>query len=151
MCIVIASDHAAFEMKECLKNYLRNQGFPVQDMGAFSPASVHWPVYGARAAELVSQSPDTVRGILLCGTGIGMSIVANKFKNVRAAVCRDGNDAVLSRRHKNANVLCLGGRSSDEKTILQIADIWLATPFDGGRHQERLDILRESVENVNFR
>jgi len=151
MSIVIASDHAAYEMKECLKNYLREKGFAIEDMGAYSPASAHWPVYGSRAAELVSQNPLSIRGILLCGSGIGMSIVANKFKHVRAALCRSHHDAEMSRRHNDANVLCLGGRTSDEKTILKIVDIWLATPFDGGRHQERLDILTETVENVNFK
>jgi len=151
MSIIIASDHAAYEMKECLKGYLREKGYTVEDMGAFSSARANWPVYGARVAGLVSQNPDSVRGILLCGSGIGMSIVANKFRSVRAALCRDHHDAELSRRHNNANILCLGGRSSNEKTILEIVDIWLGTPFDGGRHQERLDILRETVEEVNFK
>lgn len=151
MNIAIASDHAAYDMKECLKSYLREKGYAIEDMGAYSPASAHWPVYGARAAELVSQNPSTIRGILLCGSGIGMSMVANKFKNVRAALCRSHHDAEMSRRHNDANVLCLGGRSSDEKTILKIVDVWLGTAFDGGRHQERLDILKETVEDVNFK
>lgn len=151
MSIVIASDHAAFDMKECLKGYLREKGYTVEDMGAFSPATAHWPIYGARVAGQVSRHPDTIRGILLCGTGIGMSIVANKFKNVRAALCRDHHDAEMARRHNNANVLCLGGRISNEKTIFKIVDVWLGTPFDGGRHQERLEILRETVEETNFK
>lgn len=151
MDIVLASDHAAYEMKECLKGYLRNQGYSVEDMGAYSSASAHWPVYGARAADLVSQNPTTIRGILLCGSGIGMSIVANKFRNVRAALCRSHYDAEMSRRHNDANILCLGGRTSDEKTILQIVDVWLGTAFEGGRHQERLDLLKETVETANFK
>lgn len=151
MTIYLASDHAAFELKEEIKAHLRDKGFQFRDMGTDSPDSVDWPEYGARAAAKVSENPDQDKGIILCGSGIGMSMVSNKFKNVRAALCNDPYAAEMSRRHNNANVLNMGARVVDKQEALTIVNTWLDTPFDGGRHQKRLDVLTKRVENVNFK
>ena len=139
MKLVIAADHAGFALKEKISEYLRSQKYSVEDCGAFSADPANWAVYGARAAAMVSADPENTVGILVCGSGIGMSIVANKFKNVRAALCRDEQDARTARGHNNANVLALGARVTDAEKALRIVDVFLHTPFEGGRHQVRLD------------
>jgi ribose 5-phosphate isomerase B len=150
MKIYLASDHAGYELKEAIKAYLEEQRFTVEDMGATSVESVNWAEYGAKAAGKVSQDPLHARGILVCGSGIGMSIVANKFRQVRAALCHDSYAAEMSRKHNNANVLTLGARVTDKATALKIVEIWLNTEFEGGRHQKRLDYLEGVVERGNF-
>lgn len=151
MTIYLASDHAAVELKEDIKAHLRDRGIAFQDMGTHSADSVDWPEYGAKAAAKVSGDPEGSRGIILCGSGIGMSMVSNKFKNVRAALCNDPYAAEMSRRHNNANVLNMGARVVDKQEAMTIVDTWLDTPFDGGRHQKRLDVLTHIVEDVNFK
>jgi ribose 5-phosphate isomerase B len=144
--LVVASDHAGFELKERIKAHLAQQGRGVDDLGAYSAEPANWAEYGARGAASVSADPDHTVGILICGSGIGMSIVANKFPGVRAALCHDENTARLARGHNNANVLALGARVLDAGAALRIVDVFLETPFEGGRHQARLDYLRDSVE-----
>jgi ribose 5-phosphate isomerase B len=151
MKIYLASDHAGFELKEAIKTYLGDHQFTVEDMGTSSTESVNWAEYGAKAAGKVSQDPLRAKGILVCGSGIGMSIVANKFRQVRAALCNDTYAAEMSRKHNNANVLTLGARVTDIASALKIVEIWLDTEFEGGRHQKRLDYLESSVERENFK
>jgi ribose 5-phosphate isomerase B len=151
MTIYLASDHAAFELKEAIKAHLQVKGYAVEDMGAFSAEPVDWPDYGARAARKVSEDPEHAKGIIVCGSGIGMSMVSNKFKNVRAALCADVNAAEMSRKHNNANVLNMGARVLETDKALEITDTWLNTEFEGGRHQKRLDILHQQVEMKNFK
>jgi len=151
MKLILAADHAGFALKEAVKEFLNRSDVEFEDLGTDSDASVNWADYGARAARRVSESPDRLRGVIICGTGIGMCMVANKFKNVRAALCHDEYTAEMSRRHNNANVLNIGARVLDAKQTLRIIDIWLNTPFDGGRHQVRLDYIHDTVEKENFK
>ncbi|MCP4220877.1 MAG: ribose 5-phosphate isomerase B [bacterium] len=152
MKIYLASDHAGFQLKEDVKKHLNvNENVEVEDVGTHSVDSVNWAEYGAKAAGKVSHDPMHSRGIIICGSGLGMSMVCNKFKNVRAALCHDANAAEMSRKHNNANVLNLGERVVDKETALEIVDKWLDTDFEGGRHQKRLDYLQEVVETNNFK
>lgn len=149
--LVLASDHAGFELKEKIKAHLLRQGRAVEDCGAYSAAAANWAEFGALAAAKVSADPEHTMGILVCGSGIGMSIVANKFRNVRAALCHDENAARLARCHNDANVLALGARTIAADSALKIVDVFLTTAFEGGRHQARLDYLRDGVENTVFK
>jgi ribose 5-phosphate isomerase B len=147
--IIIGSDHAAYLLKESIKSFLVESGFVVEDVGAFSEASVDYPDVGIKVASQVSEGRFN-QGILLCGTGLGMSMVANKFRNVRAALCSEPFSASMSRRHNDANILVLGGRVTGEALALELVDTWLNTPFDGGRHQNRLQIFDQMGEAVRF-
>lgn len=149
MTIYLASDHAGFELKEVVKKHLLENNVPVEDVGTHSLDPVNWAEYGAKAAAKVSADPGHSKGIIVCGSGIGMSIVSNKFKNVRAALCHDVYAAEMSRKHNDANVLNMGGRVIDTDTALKIVDKWLHTEFEGGRHQSRVDYLQKVVEKGN--
>jgi ribose 5-phosphate isomerase B len=138
--IIIGCDHGAFALKETIKAWLESQSLPVEDIGTHDETSVHYPEYGRRVAEAVSRGAFE-RGILLCGTGLGMSMVANRFPGVRAALCTEPFAAEKSRSHNNANVLVLGGRVTGPDLAVEIVKTWLKTPFDGGRHQQRLDMF----------
>lgn len=138
--IIIGCDHAAFQLKETLKIFLGEQGCKVEDVGAFSIDSVDYPDIGCQVAAQVSQG-NYKRGILLCGTGLGMSMVANRFDHVRAALCNDLFSAAMCRKHNDANILVLGGRVIGDVLAKEIVQTWLGTPFDGGRHQGRLDLF----------
>jgi len=138
--IVMGCDHAAYETKEKLKAYLLSNGHTVEDVGAYGTESVDYPDYGKKVASLVSEGR-YARGVLLCGTGLGMSMVANRFPGVRAALCHDLFGAIMSRRHNDANILVLGGRVTGETLAEEIVKVWLATPFEDGRHQKRLDMF----------
>jgi ribose 5-phosphate isomerase B len=151
MKVILASDHAGFKMKETIKLHLLHQHVDIEDVGTFSGESVSWVEYGAKAARLISEHPDEYKGILVCGTGGGMSMVANKFKHVRAILANDVSIAEMGRKHNNANVLSVGGRVLDESAALRIVDVFLHTPFEGGRHQTRLDNLAAEVEDRNFK
>ncbi len=131
MKLVIAADHAGFALKEKIREYLQTQKYAVEDCGTFSAEPANWAMFGARAAAAVSADPDNTVGILVCGSGIGMSIVANKFRHVRAALCRDENDAKTARNHNNANVLALGARVTDGEKALRIVDVFLHDGFRG--------------------
>jgi ribose 5-phosphate isomerase B len=136
--IIIGCDHAAFEMKEKIKTFLISLGVEVEDAGTNGEESVDYPVYGAKVASAVSEGRHR-RGILLCGTGLGMSMVANRFPGVRAALCGDLFAAIMSRRHNDANILVLGARVTGDVLALEIVKTWLETAFDGDRHQRRLN------------
>jgi ribose 5-phosphate isomerase B len=136
--VVIASDHAAYQLKEKIKLFLIENGIAVEDAGVQDEGSVDYPDYGIKVASLVSAGRFD-RGILLCGTGIGMSMVANRFSNVRAALCNDVLSAIMSRRHNDSNVLVMGGRLIGDVLAIEILKAWLETPFEGGRHQKRID------------
>jgi len=136
--IIIGSDHAAFPMKEAVKKFLSDKGIEVTDAGTNGPESVDYSDYGIKVASAVS-SGEFNRGILLCGTGLGMSMVANRFAHVRAALCGDIFAARMSRLHNNANILVLGGRVIGEALAMEIVKTWIETEFEGGRHLARLD------------
>ncbi len=160
MKVAIGCDHGGLELKEGIVSLLNSQGLEIIDMGtgdccseaglpadgkpaaAGRPASVDYPDYGAKVAKAVSAG-EVDRGILVCGTGIGMSIVANKFPGVRAALCHDAFTARMSRMHNDANILAIGGRVTGREVALDMVNIWLFTPFEGGRHQRRLDKISD--------
>lgn len=138
MKISIACDHRGFSLKEELKEFLSKEGFTVEDEGPSNEESVDYPDFGSLVAQKVSKG-SCDRGILICSTGIGMSIVANKFPHVRAALCADVETARQCREHIDANVLVLAGSRINSKLARLIIKTWLGTPFQGGRHQRRLD------------
>ena len=140
--IIIGSDHAAYDLKEKVKVFLIDKHIHIEDIGSYSKDSVDYPDYGIKVATEVSRGKFE-RGILMCGTGIGMSMVANKFPHVRAALCTDLFSAMMSRRHNNSNILVMGGRVIGDILALEIVKTWLETPFEGGRHQERLEKFDE--------
>jgi ribose 5-phosphate isomerase B len=147
--IIIGCDHAAYPLKEKVKAHLIEKAIDVEDVGTDSETSVDYSDFGVKVASEVSMGRFD-RGILLCGTGLGMSMVANKFAHVRAALCNDLFSAIMSRRHNDANILVMGGRVIGEALAGEIVNAWLATSFEGGRHQERLDNF-ESFERIEER
>jgi len=140
--IAIASDHAGLELKNRLVKFLLKQGYNVIDMGVRKKTRCDYPVYGKKVASAVSAG-DIPLGILLCGTGIGMSIVANRYPGVRAAMVHDHFTARMAKSHNNANILCLGARVTARALAEELVSTWLETKFEGGRHQERLDQIDE--------
>jgi ribose 5-phosphate isomerase B len=135
--IVIASDHAGVEVKTAIVDRLRAAGHAVDDLGPASTQSVDYPDFAHRVAARVADGTAT-RGLLICGTGLGMSMSANRHPGVRAAVCHDAFTAEMARRHNDANVLCVGARVLGAGVIEQVVDVFLATDFDGGRHERRV-------------
>lgn len=142
--VIIGCDHAAVELKEKIKALLQGRGLPVEDVGTNDTASVDYPDFGKQVASQVSEGRYG-RGILLCGTGLGMSMVANRFSGVRAALCHDLFGAIMSRKHNDANILVLGGRVTGDILAAEIVTAWLDTPFEGGRHQKRLNQFNTQV------
>ncbi len=140
MKIAIGSDHAAYRFKLEIEAYLKERGIEFVDFGTHTTERTDYPIYAARACRAVL-SGEFDRGILLCGTGIGMSLVANKMRGIRAVVCSEPYSAALSRQHNNTNILCLGARVVGIELAKMIIDHWLAASFEGGRHQERLDMI----------
>jgi ribose 5-phosphate isomerase B len=136
--IAIGSDHGGYELKEAVKSLLQERGVTVQDMGTDNGNSVDYPDFGEKVARKVSTG-EAEKGVLVCGTGIGMSIVANKFPGVRAALAADIYMAKMAKQHNNANILVLGGRVLDENEARDMVAAWLDGNFEGGRHQGRLD------------
>lgn len=136
--LFIASDHAAFEQKQELIEFLKDR-FEMVDLGTNSSDSVHYPEFGKKLGAAVLEASG--RGIALCGSGIGISIAVNRLKGIRGALCRDEDDAKMSRLHNNSNILCLGGRKTPMDQIKKMVNIWLETDFEGGRHQTRTDML----------
>jgi len=135
--IIIGCDHAGFQMKETIREYLFILGFEVDDFGTHSEESVDYPDFGNMVARQITTGKYE-RGILICGTGIGMSMVANRYPQIRAALCNDLFSAIMSRRHNDANILVMGGRVIGVELAKEIVRSWLDTPFDGGRHRTRL-------------
>lgn len=142
MLIAIASDHGGFELKEKVKEHLRERNVKFVDLGTNSTESVDYPVYGKACAEAVA-SGKAERGIVICGTGIGISMAANKVKGIRCGLCTSVEMAKLTRQHNNANMLAIGGRILETETAFAIVDAFLDTEFEGGRHKRRTDMLDE--------
>lgn len=142
MKVAIGCDHGGFALKEAVRAYLEKEGVEVKDFGAFNEESVDYGPIAAQVAHTVAQGQADY-GILVCSTGIGMSIAANKVKGIRAALCTNEFCAEMTRRHNNSNVLCMGGKVVDLDTGVKLADIFLHTGFDGGRHQRRIDQIAQ--------
>lgn len=140
--VIIGSDHAAFGLKEKIKDLLFNLGYGVEDAGTFSEASVNYADFGKKVAQAVSKG-EYPKGILLCGTGLGMSIQANRYKGVRAALCSDIFSVQMSRQHNDSNILVMGGRVVGDILAFELVKTWLNTEFEGGRHLDRIKTLDE--------
>lgn len=136
--IAIGSDHAGFTLKEKIVQYLKEKNIEVKDFGTYDENSCDYPDYAKSVAQNVA-SGGFNKGILVCGSGIGVSITANKVKGIRAALCWNLSTAASSRSHNDANILCLAQRQTEEKLALEMVDVWLNTEFEGGRHQTRVD------------
>jgi len=136
--VAIGSDHGGFRLKESIKEFLAEKGVAVRDFGAFSPASVDYPDISRAVATAVAGG-ECDRGIIICGTGIGVAIAANKVRGVRAALCHDEYSARMSREHNDANILTMGERVIGEGLARSIVAVWLASEFAGGRHARRVD------------
>ena len=139
MKIFIASDHGGIDQKNSLVPFLKELGHEVIDLGTNTTDSCHYPEYASALAKQVVKNQ--ARGILVCGSGIGVSVVANKYKGITAALCRTLDDARLSREHNNSNVICFGGRTSTQEEIEEMTRVWLSTDFEGGRHKTRTDMF----------
>ena len=143
--VVLGADHGGFRLKEAVRAYLEQNSIPYKDYGCYSEDSVDYAPFAFQVASDVAQGK-AEQGILCCGTGIGISIAANKVKGIRAAVCTNEFCAEATRRHNDANVLCMGGRVIDEETAVKLAKLFLETPFEGGRHARRIAQI-EQIEN----
>ena len=144
--IAIASDHGGFSLKVDVVSFLNELGYEVNDMGPKNQDSVDYPDYGIRIAQAVTQNTNS-RGIVICGTGIGMSIIVNRFPGIRGTLCSDLYTAKLCREHNDSNILIMGGRVVGHGLAREIVKVWLSTPFDGGRHQKRLDKINQFDES----
>lgn len=148
--IALGTDHAGFELKEKIKTWLDKKGYTYHDFGCYSTESVDYPDYGLMVAKAVADKEYTF-GIAICGSGIGICIVANKVPGIRASLCTSIEMAKMAREHNNANVLCLGGRETDQDLALKIVEIWLNTPFsEGVRHQRRIDKISGIDKKYNL-
>lgn len=144
--IALGADHAGFALKEKVREYLLSKGHQVEDQGTHSTESVDYPDFAEKVAQRVA-AKEADLGVLMCGTGLGVAIVANKVRGIRAATCNDTLSARLARGHNDANVLTMGGRLVDQATAQKILDTWLATPFAGGRHQRRVEKI-EAIDKT---
>ena len=140
MKIALAADHGGFQLKEKVKDHLLKKGIEVLDLGTDNETSVDYPNFGRACGEAVMRG-DAERGVAFCGTGIGISIAANKVKGIRCALCTSVFMAEMASKHNNANMLALGGRILEPELAFDIVDMWLATEFEGGRHKNRTDML----------
>ncbi len=141
--IFIGADSAGYTLKEELRDYLIRRGYDVTDCGTDSPASCHYPIFASAVCEKVQGDPDGSFGILICGTGVGMSMCANKHRGIRAALCSDTYSAKMTRQHNDANVLCMGARVIGSCLATDILDAFLANEFEGGRHKTRVDMMMQ--------
>ncbi|HEY9745574.1 MAG TPA: ribose 5-phosphate isomerase B, partial [Oculatellaceae cyanobacterium] len=139
--VILGADHAGYRLKEHLADAFRRMGLQVEDVGCFDENSVDYPDISRKLAKALQAEPETTRGVLCCGSGVGICIAANRFPWIRAVVAHDHNTAVMSRRHNDTNVLCMGGRVIAPELAETIAKTWLETPFEGGRHQRRVDLM----------
>jgi len=145
--LIIGADHAGFGLKETLKPWLISQGLSVADLGCFSADAVDYPAIAAKVAQQVIDSP-SAGGILICGSGVGVSIAANRFNGIRAVLAHDLNTAQWSRMHNDANILCLGARVVAPELAQEIVDFWLNSEFEGERHQYRIDLMDQLVSST---
>lgn len=141
--IGIGCDHGGFELKEHIVKYLTEKGLEVKDYGVYSEDSVDYPDCAKPVCEAV-QNGEIEKGILICGTGIGISISANKYKGIRAALCSDVYSAKMSKQHNNAQIICLGGRVTGRELAFMIVDTWINEKFEGGRHENRIKKIHEA-------
>lgn len=149
MKLVIGNDHIAVEMKNEIKSYLEAQGIEVIDVGTNSPERFDYPISGYKAAKLVA-SGEVDGGVLICGTGVGISLAANKMHGIRACVCTDPYTARLSKQHNNTNIIAFGARVIGIEIAKMIVSEWLSARYEGGRHQNRIDMIREIEETQNL-
>ena len=147
MKIAIGCDHGGFELKEAVRGYLEERQIPYEDFGAYNTDSVDYAPIAAKAARAVAAGQADF-GVLVCSTGIGISIAANKVKGIRAALCTNEFCAEMTRRHNNANILCMGGKVIDKEAAVKLVDIFLHTEFEGGRHQRRIDQIAQIEEGT---
>ena len=145
--IAIGSDHGGYSLKQVIMKHLDERGLEYRDYGTYSEESCDYPDYGEAVARAVA-SGECERGIVICGTGIGISISANKVHGIRAALCTNEFCAEMTRRHNNANILCMGGKVIDKETAVKLVDIFLHTEFEGGRHQRRIDQIAQIEEGT---
>lgn len=146
--IALGCDHGGFEIKQAVIKYLDENGIEYKDFGCYSTESVDYPEYGYKVAKSVANGESRL-GILCCGTGIGISMAANKVRGIRAATVTNEFCAEMTRRHNNANILCMGGRVISSKMAVKCAEIFLNTEFDGGRHEKRVNMITD-IENGDF-
>ncbi len=146
--IALGCDHGGLNIKNAVINYLKDKGIEYKDYGCYTSESVDYPVYAYKVASAVAGG-EAELGILCCGTGIGISMAANKVKGIRAAVVGNEFSAEMTRRHNDSNILCMGGRVTTEEEAVKYADIFLNTPFEGGRHTKRVDMITD-IENDKF-
>ena len=139
--IIIASDHGGYNLKQQIMNHLNKIGIEYEDYGCYTLDSCDYPIYAKKVADEVSNN-ENAKGILICGTGIGMSIAANKVNNIRASHCTDTYSARMTRMHNDSNILCLGERITGSGLAIDIVDTWLNTEFEGGRHKKRIDMIK---------
>ena len=147
MKIAIGCDHGGFELKEAVRGYLEERQIPYEDFGAYNTDSVDYAPIAAKAARAVAAGQADF-GVLVCSTGIGISMAANKVKGIRAALCTNEFCAEMTRRHNNANILCMGGKVIDKETAVKLVDIFLHPEFEGGRHQRRIDQIAQIEEGT---
>ena len=147
--IAIASDHGGFDLKESVMGALRDKGFEIDDLGPSSSDSVDYPDYGIKLVQAILEQK-VERGIVICGTGVGMSIVVNRFPGIRGTLCSDVYTAKMCREHNDSNILIMGGRVIKKDLAIEIMGIWLKTEFEGGRHQRRLDKINGIEVNFNI-
>lgn len=140
--IIIGSDHAGYNLKNIIKSHLESNGFDIEDIGCYSTDAIDYPLIAKQLAHEVADGKYE-KGILICGTGIGMSITANKIKGIRAVVCSDTTSAKFSRLHNNSNILCFGARIVGEYLAKDIVNIWLNTEFEEDRHLRRVNLIEE--------
>ena len=145
MRVAIGSDHGGFKLKEVIKEYLIEKGYKVDDLGCYSEESVDYPDFALKVANAVAGG-EYEFGVLMCGTGIGISIAANKVKGIRAALCHDGLTARLAKQHNNANIICMGGRTTGIETAKDIIDNFISNSFEGERHLRRINKIKD-MEN----
>jgi ribose 5-phosphate isomerase B len=145
--IAIASDHGGFDLKQTVIAHLLNDGWKIDDLGPSNEDSVDYPDYGIKLADMITKKK-IERGIVICGTGVGMSIVVNRFPGIRGTLCSDIYTAKMCRQHNDSNILIMGGRVIGKGLAIEIVDKWLNTAFEGGRHQRRLDKINEIDANL---
>ena len=149
MKIFVGCDHAAFNEKEAVISYLKELGHDVEDCGPFNDERVNYPDFASKVSkEVAYKDVNAVRGILLCGSGIGVSMVANRYAGIRAALCRNVEEATLSRGHNNANILCMGARLISLETMKEMLKAWLEAPFEEGRHTDRVALFNDLGEKA---
>lgn len=146
--ILIGNDHGGYHLKMVLLQHLTDKGFELEDVGSHSNQIVRYPYYAAKVAAAVAGDADLC-GILICSTGIGMSIIANKYKGVRAALCYSSYQGKMTTAHNNSNIICLGGQCIGNNEAIDIVETWLASEFEGGRHNISLGLIKEA-EEINF-